>query len=356
MTYSKIAVIPAYEPEAVIIRLVKSLCENEYTVIVVDDGSGEKFREIFSIVSEYATVLTYEVNKGKGRALKTALQYIKDSDLPHGIIVTLDADGQHTIKDTVMITEEAARHPDSLTIGGRQFEGKVPLRSRFGNSMTRLVYTISTGIKVHDTQTGLRAFGCGLIPFMLSCSGERYEYEMNVLLECSHNHIKIYEKKIATIYENNNSGSHFNALKDSFRIYSIILKFAASSFVGFLVDYLVYGILTIALSGLGTVSIPIANITARIFSSTVNFSLNKKLVFKNNDSLIKTAVQYFTLAVLILIGNTLFLSLLVNVLGIHSFVAKILTEIVFFGISWTVQRFLIFRKAPTNHKSSEVSQ
>ncbi len=343
MTYSKIAVIPAYEPEAVIIRLAKKLCENGYTVIVVDDGSGERFQEIFGIVSEYATVLTHETNKGKGCALKTALQYIKDSNMPHGIIVTLDADGQHTIEDTVMITEEAAKHPDSLTIGGRKFEGKVPLRSRFGNSMTRLVYTIFTGIKVHDTQTGLRAFGCGLIPFMLDCSGERYEYEMNVLLECSRNHIKIYEKKITTIYQNNNSGSHFNAFRDSFRIYSIILKFAASSFVGFLVDYLAYSILMIALSGLGSaVCIPVSNITARIFSSTVNFSINKKLVFKNNDSLIKTAVQYFTLAVLILIGNTLFLSLLVHTFGMNSFLAKIFTEIVFFGISWTVQRFLIF--------------
>jgi glycosyltransferase involved in cell wall biosynthesis len=246
-------------------------------------------------------------NKGKGRALKTGLAYIKENFPKDSVVVTLDADGQHTVKDAIRVCRHAAENPGCLLLGSRSFGGDVPARSRFGNSVTRFVYRLSTGTQVNDTQTGLRAFGFEMIPLMLGVEGERYEYEMNVLLECSRQNIPIKEVEIETIYLNNNSASHFNTLKDSFRVYREIIKFAASSFTGFVVDYGMYSLLVILTGGLGTsVSIPISNIIARITSASVNYSINKRYVFQNKDSVAKTATQYFVLAACILAGNTTF--------------------------------------------------
>jgi len=341
----KIVLIPAYEPSDLLTDLIRRLQKAGFQVIVVDDGSGEKSNHIFKEAGRFATVLTHEQNLGKGCALKTGLAYIKEYFPENSIIVTMDADGQHRVEDAVRCCEAAAAEGEVLVLGCRSFGGGVPARSRLGNSITRFVYRLFTGTEVSDTQTGLRAFGFGFISFMLGVSGERYEYEMNVLLECSRQNIPIKEIGIETIYFAGNAASHFNTVKDSFSVYKEILKFAASSLTGFLVDYGLYSLLVIITKGLGAaISIPLSNIVARVISASVNFSINKHLVFANKDSAVKTASEYFVLASCILAANTLILSLLVNKLGINKFIAKIFTEITFFTFSWLAQKFLIFRK------------
>jgi putative flippase GtrA len=241
--------------------------------------------------------------------------------------------------------EAAEQSPYSLVLGSRLLQENVPLRSRFGNTVTRYIYRLSTGLYVHDTQTGLRAFSKALIPDLLEIKGDRYEYEMNVLLEFSRKKIRIEEVGISTIYIDNNAASHFSTVKDSFRIYKEIIKFSASSFVSFLLDYGLFAILSILTAGLGSaVSIPLSNIASRIVSASANYTINKKLVFKSNKSIGKSALQYFVLAAVILIGNTLALSLFTHHLGMNQYGAKILTEVIFFTLSWAVQRFFIFKK------------
>ena len=268
-----IALIPSYEPDQNLVELARKLREEGFTVIVVDDGSGTNFKNIFESVSRFATVLTHEHNRGKGQALKTGLEYIRNGFASGTVIVTLDSDGQHTVRDAKRLCMKASGNPGRLWLGSRSFNRKVPLRSRFGNKITRIVYRLSTGSRVSDTQTGLRAFTAEMIPFMLTVPGERYEYEMNVLLECSRRKIPIREIGIETIYIDNNSASHFNTLKDSCRIYHEIIRFAASSFTGFVVDYSLYSLLMILTAGLGTaLSIPLSNVVARIASASVNYS------------------------------------------------------------------------------------
>ena len=340
----QVALIPAYEPTGKLVELAQSLHKIGFEVVVVNDGSEERFKPVFQGLSDYANVISHETNWGKGRALKTGLSYIS-GQFPDSVIVTLDADGQHSIPDTIQVCAAAFDNPDSLVLGCRTFDKKVPLRSRFGNQVTKAVYRAATGSALSDTQTGLRAFSSAMIPFMLSIEGERYEYEMNVLLACTKNHVPMYEVKIQTIYYDNNSGSHFSTIKDSFRVYREIIKFAASSFIGFLTDYGVYALLVLVTGGLGTaVSIPLSNVTARVVSASVNYSINKRFVFKSKDSVVKTGAQYFALAAVILAGNTVLLSFLVNRLMMNRFGAKVITEIIFFTLSWTVQRFIIFRK------------
>lgn len=346
MTNYPIALVPAYEPTPAFPGLVKQLSESGFSVLIVDDGSGPDYRAIFQDARSYGTVLSYEQNQGKGHALKTGFSYLTAHHGSDGIIVTLDSDGQHTVADAWKVALRAARKPGSLTLGVRSFGAGTPARSRFGNHLTRAVYHLSTGQRVSDTQTGLRAFGTDLLPFLLEIPGERYEYEMNMLMECARREIPIQEEPIETIYLNGNSGSHFHKLRDSFLIYRNIGKFAASSLTGFAIDYSLYSLLVVLLGGLGTsVSVPLSNVSARIVSASANFAINKHFVFQSRDSVWKTGAQYFALAACILCGNTLLLSFLVNTLGFNKFAAKLVTELTFFTLSWLAQRFWIFRKS-----------
>ena len=342
----KIALIPAYEPDDRLVALVSDAVLAGFDVVVVDDGSGEDYESIFGAVSVYAQVITHSINRGKGAALKTGYAYISAS-YTDSLIVTLDSDGQHTVTDADRIIEEADKDHTALILGSRAFSQDVPLRSRFGNGVTRGVYKLTTGLSVYDTQTGLRAFHTDLLPLMREIDGERYEYEMNVLLELSRYHIPIREIPIETIYIDNNSGSHFNTLKDSARIYKEILKFSASSLLGFGVDYIIYSMLTL-LFGIPAA----ANVIARVVSSVLNFSVNRRFVFESDRPLASSAVQYFTLAAFILAGNTLLLKAL-TVAGLSPYVAKLIVEVIFFAVSWSVQHLVIFRKKAshdTNYK------
>ena len=199
-------VIPAYQPDNKLIKLIEKIHEkSNFHILVIDDGSSSKCQKIFDKAEQYATVLRHEVNQGKGQALKTAFSYIQDQNI-YGTVVTADADGQHKIWDIFRAANKASENPNKLILGVRAFTGKVPLRSRFGNSLTKVLFKLQTGVGVTDTQTGLRAFTTNLIPFMLIIEGQRYEYEMNMLLEASKEY-EILEVPIETVYNLDGGGS-----------------------------------------------------------------------------------------------------------------------------------------------------
>ena len=333
----RIALIPAYKPEEKLIELSRSLFELGFRVVIVNDGSGEDYDDLFRSAAEYALILRHYENKGKGSALKTGLRCIENVFIPPYTVVTLDADGQHTVADAVSVTEKACKNPDSLILGTRSFKGNVPLRSRLGNIITRSVFKASTGSSISDTQTGLRAFSDKLINIMTGIQGDRYEYEMNVLMYCARNGVEMKEVPIETIYLNNNESSHFNTITDSFRIYREILRFSASSLASFFLDYALY----CALFGI-TGLVAFSNVTSRLFSATANYTLNKKLVFGNRGAVVESALRYAMLAIFVLICNTTLLRLFVSYYGINAYAAKIVTEIMMFAVSDTVQKKFVF--------------
>ena len=333
-----IALVPAYKPETLMLSLLRELADAGFDSVVINDGSGEEFDPLFKEASEYATVLTHPQNMGKGQGIRTGLAHIYEKYGNDCVVVTVDADGQHKVPDALELCRRTEAAPDTLFLGSRKLVGDVPFRSRIGNGLTRIVYRISTGLKVHDTQTGLRAFSGEMIPTMLEIKGNRYEYEMNVLLDFARDGIPIEEMEIETIYINNNEGSHFNPLKDSFRVYKEILKFSASSIISFLVDY----ILCMVLLGF-TGNVFIANISSRAVSSIVNYTINKRFVFKKKGNLLRSAIGYFLLVAILLVGNTALLYVLVDICGIDGWLSKLITEATFFLISWFMQKFVIFK-------------
>lgn len=347
-------IVPAYKPTADMIPMLEGFSrKTDFELVVVDDGSGKEFLDIFAKVPEKTKLLRHEVNKGKGAALKTAMRYILDNMPECTIAVTADADGQHRQADILNVVRVAQANPSALVLGSRAFDGKIPLRSRLGNTITRQVFAAASGTPVRDTQTGLRAFDREAMQKFIDIPGERYEYEINMLLHAAHNGIPILEETIETVYIDDNFSSHFNPLRDSMKIYMCIFKYIASSLIGFAVDF----VLLLVFSGLlskmnlpylkaeGDLALFMSVVAARIISAIINFTLNKTMVFKSKGDWRKELGKYALLAVCVLIANYLLLNLLNIQLGWPLVISKLLVEVVLFCVNFFVQgRFVYNRK------------
>jgi len=221
-------IIPAYKPdEKLIVTLTELVSLGFDDIIVVNDGSGEKFAPVFDKVKNIpeCTLLLHEVNRGKGAALKTAFAFFSESR-PDGVgVVTADADGQHMPKDIMAIAEKMAESK-KIIIGARDFsDPNVPARSKFGNRTTSAVFRLFFGMKISDTQTGLRAFPRETLDIISTADGDRFEYETNMLMLINRKGLEFEEIRISTVYIEENKSSHFRVIRDSIRIYSLIIKY-----------------------------------------------------------------------------------------------------------------------------------
>lgn len=338
-------IIPAYKPGEEMLKLLEQFRDNQnFLPIVVDDGSGEAFRAIFDAVPDFAVLLRHEVNRGKGAALKTAMRHVLDHLPECALALTADADGQHKYQDILRVNEVAKANPGALVLGSRKFDGDVPFRSRFGNGVTRQVFSIASGTKVYDTQTGLRAFDRNAMEKFLQIGGDRYEYEINMLLGAAQSGMKIVEEWIETVYLDDNSSSHFNPLRDSIKIYMCILKFCCSSLLAFVIDFVMVLLLNAVTGSLAPeISLLVSVVGARLVSATANFFVNRSMVFKGNERLGKAALKYAALAVVILAANYLMMRLLTIGLHWNLALAKVVVEVVLFVASFAVQGKFVYR-------------
>ena len=341
MNYENIAVlIPAYKPDRRLNQLVDDLLNAGFNnLVVVDDGGQEPYREIFNDLEGKATVLVHEVNRGKGAALKTGLAHIMQTS---GIgVVTADADGQHTPADIARIADELIAKPDALVLGVRD-KSQMPPRSKVGNTLTCGVFGLTTGLWITDTQTGLRGLPAASLASFSTLEGDRYEYEMNMLIDAAKRHIPVVEVTIDTIYIDNNSGSHFNAVKDGLRIYSLLFrqvgKFMGSSLLAGVVDYIIFFLLCLFIKN--STLIPI--IIARAISSFVNYLVNREMVFKAKNCH-GSFVRYYLLVAVIAAASWLGIKLL-GMLNIGRLIAKPIVDVLLFIVSYRVQNKIVFKK------------
>lgn len=343
-----VVIIPAYKPDETLVTITDQLWVYGCRMVVVDDGSGEEYQEIFDRVRDICVVLRHPENRGKGAAVKTALAYVGNELWDSGPVGIMDCDGQHLPEDMRRLLEFAGTHRRALALGVRRVGAEMPLRSRVGNTVTRKVFRLASGVKVSDTQTGLRAFDAEMISDLLSVKGERYEYEMNVLLTFAKKGIPIEEVPVRTIYrDRNNSNSHFRSFVDSMRIYKDILKFTASSISGFVLDYLLFSLLMLLMPHIAVYTLT-ANIAARAVSAFYNYNMNCRFVFHTRREA-KTAIRYFALAGFILLMNSLILGMFTQVFHLSVYPAKLLAESVLFIFSWVIQKFVVFRRENLGH-------
>ena len=335
-----IVLIPAYQPTARLADVARELrlFAPDLKVVVVDDGSGTAYDAAFrAATAEDADVLRYEHNRGKGHALKVGLRHILDTH-PGEDVVTADSDGQHSTADIVRVAERLRSSQGALVLGGRRFAGSVPLRSRFGNALTRGAFQLATGHAVHDTQTGLRGLPATMLEWLTSIEGDRFEYELRMLLRCAEKGQRIDEIPIETIYLEQNAGSHFRPVVDSLRVLRPLLAFAAVSFGSFVIDVVALELIFL-LSG----SLAASVVGARLLSGTVNFFANRKVVFDSTDrrTLRRQALRYLVLAAALLASSYALLDVL-TLGGVPLLLAKVVTDVALYIVSYQAQRALVF--------------
>lgn len=344
-------VIPSLDPDSRLPEYVRTLqAEGIQTVIVINDGSDASCAPVYAELEKLPGVhlLRHEVNQGKGRALKDAFSWYLQQHLEDSCIgvVTADSDGQHTAADVLRTAEVLRQHPDALVLGERAFDRDVPLRSRFGNTCTAVLFRLLYHAKVRDTQTGLRGIPNRLLPDMCGIEGDRYEYEMMMLVHAARNKIPMESLTIQTIYENNNAGSHFHTFRDSWRIYRLLLgsfiRFGMSSLASALCDLGLFQIFVWMLRPSLASYISVSTILARIGSSLLNFGLNRKLVFHSRENMGKTAVRYYLLAAVQMLASAGLVTALHGRLGWAESGIKIVVDSVLFLISYRIQKRFVF--------------
>lgn len=310
----------------------------------MDDGSAcAGCGEIFSRAqASGATVLHHSVSLGKGSALKTGFAYLQKfhPEIPGAI--TADANGQYSVKNIEKIADAMAGHPDAVILGTRDLS-KMPLRMRAGNAVTRLAFRASASLRISDTQTGLRGLPASLFPKLLELAGERYEYEVNMLLALPAWQASFFEVKTDTVYIEGGSSARFHVLRDGSRVFSRVIRYIASSLVSTALDYTLYLILT----SLG-LNIALCFATAKTAGSVLNYELNCRTVFRARPS-VKSMLGYAGLVGFSLLAGTPAVTLLIKA-GFGKIVGKIIVDLTLFMFNFLMQKYIVFRKKDAKKK------
>lgn len=304
-------VLPSLDPDEKLLRVVDGLLAHGFTdIILVNDGSRPENLHYFETLAKLPQVqlLHHEVNRGKGAALKTAFRWFLENRPGAAGVVTVDGDDQHHPRDTRACTEEMLR-TGKVILGCRDFSlDHVPPRSRMGNRITCTVFKVLCGMTLSDTQTGLRAIPTDAVRAFCQVKGDRFEYETNMLLALQERQIPYGEVEITTVYIEENKSSHFRAVRDSWRIYKLLLgyffRYTLSSIGSAVVDIGLFSLLSWLLrSGTGLVVDVVPFLGARVVSSLLNFYANKKLVFRSQVGTGAAMARYYALAVPMLLAQ-----------------------------------------------------
>ena len=221
-------VLPSLDPDQKFLGVVKGLVEHGFEhIVIVDDGSDQAHQIWFDQAAAYpqCQVLHHDVNRGKGRALKTAFAHVLRNLPQVQGVITIDGDGQHLVQDIIACGERMLAENDKVVLGCRDFDQPgVPPRSVAGNKTTSRMFRLIYGIRLSDTQTGLRAIPRRFLELFCAIEGDRFEYETNMLLQMQRHRIPFLEQSIETVYDPEDYSSHYNAVKDSWRILKIMAK------------------------------------------------------------------------------------------------------------------------------------
>lgn len=358
-SYKKVTVvIPSLDPDTKLLDVVREIGAIGFEdILIVDDGSKpvnkHYFEEAAALMPGKVTLLKHGVNKGKGAAIKKALCWYMQNR-PEGLgVITVDGDNQHRASDAKACAELMLETGD-LVLGVRDFSGPdVPKRSRVGNKTASMMLRIFGGVKISDTQTGLRAFPNSAIPALSSARGDRFEYETNMLMILKPNKIGLSEQVIETVYIEENKSSHYRPLKDSWRIFKVVMRnfglYSLDSLISSATDNILYLFFMLLASYINEITAPnvAAFIPARIISSIVNYSLNKKVAFTSHEKNKKALWKYFTLVVIQVAVAMVAVPSIANWLDVRddsflNVLIKMAVETVMFFAMYNVQRTWVF--------------
>ena len=291
-------IIPAYRPTKALVELVETLHPHVASIVIVDDGNPPIYSSMFDQLKiKPVTILHHDLNRGKGAALKTAFQYILNDCPSVTGVVTCDADGQHAIDDILQVIKQLKKTPTSVVLGQRTLSKNTPFKNRFGNALTRQLFYLLYGLKLEDTQTGLRGMGRAYLRDLVLLKPDRYDYEMAMLIQLARKKVPIESVPVKSIYLSDEGVSSFDPWRDSIRIYRLLFQrlgpFLTVGLSSFLLDYSLFFLFFTFVFDIQLAFLAV--IFARIVSGIFNYTLNFYIVFRSKQSHKKTSSRYFSL-------------------------------------------------------------
>ncbi|WP_412850998.1 DUF2062 domain-containing protein [Chryseobacterium sp. PMSZPI] len=207
--------IPTYNNEKTLKRVIDGVLHYTESIIVINDGSTDSTPHI---LVQYSNIITISLpeNKGKGNGLKTGFR--KAKELGYNYAITIDSDGQHYPDDIPVFVEALLQEKeDVLLIGNRNMsQDGIPKKSSFGNRFSNFWFWFETGIKLEDTQSGFRLYPLHKIPKKYFTP--KFEFEIEIIVRTAWRHIPVKNVPIKVLYDPAERVSHFRPFKDFTRI------------------------------------------------------------------------------------------------------------------------------------------
>lgn len=328
--------IPAYRPDDALLDTVIDLRETGFDrIVIIDDGSGEEYSALFESLKAHATVLTHKYARGGGSAIKTGLIHMISSAEPVPVIIT-DSNAAHTVGDIVTIDASLGENPNSLVLGSRS-RRHFPISNRMGNTFTRLLVGATTGLWTSDTQTRLRGIPESALERFAHLDGNRHDYYLNMLIDAKSAGLNVRE--IEAEPPPNETFQPF-PLRDSLRIYAMLLRqlrnYIGSSIIAGIVDYSMFFIIRLLFPD----HLIAAVAGARAISSTVNYIINRKLVFRKRYTG-RSLIMYYGVVAIIAGLNWLIIEGFTR-LGMSTLISKPIADAALFAIGYRLQTKLVF--------------
>jgi glycosyltransferase involved in cell wall biosynthesis len=220
MSERVIALIPAFNEAASLAAVIARARQHVENVVVIDDGSTDRTAQVAEAAG--ATVLRHEINRGKGAAIVTALDYFEKSAA--GFAVFLDADGQHDPAEIPTFVEAARQTGAAIVVGTRMRDTKdMPLVRKLTNQFTSWVTGKLARQEIPDSQCGYRLLRRSVLKD-LQFSTARFETETEMLIQAGRAGHKIVSVPVRTIYEEGRT-SRIHPLRDTVRFFKLVGKY-----------------------------------------------------------------------------------------------------------------------------------
>lgn len=212
------AVIPAHNESKHIVNVLTRARQFVDYLVVVDDGSRDNTFALVQALGGNVIALRHSINLGKGAAMKTGCEAA--IMLKSDVIVCMDADGQHNPEHIPQFTSILKTQPIDIVFGSREFNNRMPFVMMMGNYLLSAMINWLFHMKIHDSQSGYRAF-TSLAYQQLKWDSTGYQAETEMIARASEAHLRYAEIDIETIYHDSYKGT---TVIDGLRIFLNILR------------------------------------------------------------------------------------------------------------------------------------
>lgn len=218
MTQKALIIIPAYNEGKVLGPVIKNIKAElksakgiKFDLVVVNDGSSDNTK---AVAEKNTTTISHLVNMGSGAATRTGLEYAKRNN--YDFALTIDADGQHLPKDLVNVIKKLTAEEFDLVIGSRLIDPKgMPAQRVLGNKLLNAFTRILLGVRVTDSQSGLKGFSRKAIE-KINIRTNGFEFCSEIVWRAKQQNLNIIEVPISAVYTDysrQKEQSNVNALR-----------------------------------------------------------------------------------------------------------------------------------------------